>query len=104
MSDSNVHSDSSLYKITVVTDETNVNVTQGITKVVQVNTPGPKGADGANGLVEETDPLFTAKSGSYATTGSNAFRGNQTITGSHQQHSLPRTGLMVQENWYGWTG
>jgi hypothetical protein len=31
---------------------------------------------------QETDPVFVAKSGSLATTGSNAFRGNQIITGS----------------------
>jgi len=31
---------------------------------------------------DETDPIFTAKSGSFATTGSNVFIGNQTITGS----------------------
>jgi len=30
----------------------------------------------------ETDPIFTAKSGSLATTGSNIFSGSQTITGS----------------------
>jgi len=30
----------------------------------------------------ETDPIFVAKSGSFATTGSNVFRGNQTVTGS----------------------
>ena len=30
----------------------------------------------------ETDPVFVAKSGSLATTGSNSFKGNQTITGS----------------------
>jgi hypothetical protein len=30
----------------------------------------------------ETDPVFVAKSGSFATTGSNRFIGNQTITGS----------------------
>lgn len=30
----------------------------------------------------ETDPVFVAKSGSFATTGSNVFIGNQTITGS----------------------
>ena len=30
----------------------------------------------------ETDPIFIAKSGSFATTGSNRFIGNQTITGS----------------------
>lgn len=31
---------------------------------------------------QETDPVFTAKSASLATTGSNQFNGNQTITGS----------------------
>jgi hypothetical protein len=31
---------------------------------------------------QETDPIFTAKSASLATTGSNNFNGNQTITGS----------------------
>jgi hypothetical protein len=31
---------------------------------------------------QETDPIFVAKSGSFATTGSNQFNGNQTITGS----------------------
>jgi hypothetical protein len=31
---------------------------------------------------QETDPIFTAKSASLATTGSNIFIGNQTITGS----------------------
>ena len=31
----------------------------------------------------ETDPIFTAKSGSFATTGSNTFVGTQTITGSN---------------------
>ena len=30
----------------------------------------------------ETDPVFVAKSGSFATTGSNIFRGNQIVTGS----------------------
>ncbi len=30
----------------------------------------------------ETDPVFTAISGSFATTGSNVFIGNQTVTGS----------------------
>lgn len=31
----------------------------------------------------ETDPIFVAKSGSFATTGSNIFKGNQTISGSN---------------------
>jgi hypothetical protein len=33
----------------------------------------------------ETDPVFTAKSGSLATTGSNIFNGNQTISGTLHQ-------------------
>jgi hypothetical protein len=33
-------------------------------------------------VYNETDPVFVAKSGSFATTGSNSFKGNQTITGS----------------------
>ena len=32
---------------------------------------------------QETDPIFVAKSGSFATTGSNTFIGTQTITGSN---------------------
>jgi hypothetical protein len=37
---------------------------------------------GSNSGGPESDPIFTAKSASLATTGSNAFIGNQTITGS----------------------
>jgi len=37
---------------------------------------------GSNSAGPEYDPIFTAKSASLATTGSNAFIGNQTITGS----------------------
>jgi hypothetical protein len=74
MSDNTVHSDPSFYKITVVTDETNVNVTQGITKVVQVNTPGPQGVAGTSGIGVETDPIFTAVSGTFILTSSfNSF-------------------------------
>ena len=42
-------------------------------------------ADYANtaSFYAETDPVFVAKSGSFATTGSNVFRGTQTITGSN---------------------
>ena len=41
----------------------------------------------------ETDPVFVAKSASLATTGSNIFRGNQTITGSiYHSGSLIQTG------------
>jgi len=37
---------------------------------------------GTASYYQETDPIFTAKSASLATTGSNIFRGNQTVTGS----------------------
>jgi len=54
---------------------TEVNVTQPITTVIQVATPGPTGPAG---------PASTSSfdTGSFATTGSNIFIGNQTITGS----------------------
>ena len=38
--------------------------------------------DGTSSYYQETDPIFVAKSASLATTGSNIFIGNQTITGS----------------------
>lgn len=137
MSDNTVNSDPSFYKITVVTEDTNVNVTQGITKVVEVVSQGPQGPAGSGGdslsdltalnsfsgsmlaftesiqtqvnnitnatssyvltsatssmivsraltasYYQETDPIFAAKSGSLATTGSNTFIGNQGISGS----------------------
>ena len=42
----------------------------------------------------ETDPIFVAKSGSFATTGSNIFKGNQTISGSN----LTVLGLTTTQN------
>lgn len=84
MSDNTVNSDPSFYKITVVTEDTNVNVTQGITKVVEVVSQGPQGPAGTGGGGSETDPIFAAKSASFATTGSNTFRGAQIISGSGQ--------------------
>jgi len=53
---------------------TTVSITQPNTNVVQVNTPGPQGSQGGSGT-----PINT---GSFATTGSNVFIGNQIITGS----------------------
>jgi hypothetical protein len=56
---------------------TEVNVTQPNTTVIQVATPGtigPQGPPGPSGSFPST--------GSFATTGSNIFIGNQTITGS----------------------
>ena len=53
---------------------TEVNVTQPTTTVIQVATPGTIGPPGPSGSFPST--------GSFATTGSNIFSGSQTITGS----------------------
>ena len=44
----------------------------------------------------ETDPIFVAKSGSLATTGSNVFIGDQTVSGS-----ILLEGGKIVSNWYG---
>jgi hypothetical protein len=65
-------------QIVFVTDNnknTTVSVTQPNTNVIQVNTPGPQGAQGTGGG-------SSIDTSSFATTGSNVFIGNQTITGS----------------------
>ena len=49
------------------------------TRVVVVNTLGPKGDTGAMGPI---GPSGSVETGSFATTGSNIFIGNQIITGS----------------------
>lgn len=49
-------------------------IPQTLTNVVEVVTPGPQGPPGTPGTIVDT--------GSFATTGSNQFNGNQTITGS----------------------
>ena len=63
--------------ITVYTEDNSVNVTHPVTNVVQVIEKGPKGDKGERG--QDATPLA---SGSFATTGSNVFIGNQLITGS----------------------
>jgi hypothetical protein len=50
-----------------------------IIRTIVVNAEGPQGPPGIN---TELDPVFVALSGSLATTGSNVFIGNQTVTGS----------------------
>lgn len=52
------------------------------TRVVVVNTLGPKGDTGATGPAGPTGPIGSVNTSSFATTGSNTFIGNQTITGS----------------------
>jgi hypothetical protein len=60
-------------KVTVVdnTNNTSVSVSQPTTRVIKVATIGPQGPAGA-----------IPSTGSFATTGSNSFIGNQVITGS----------------------
>lgn len=55
-------------------DANQVIVTQPLTNVIEVSTPGPKGNTGATGPMPPT--------GAFAVTGSNTFIGNQIITGS----------------------
>ena len=55
-----------------------LNVTQGITGSLF----GTASRANTASYYAETDPVFIAKSGSFATTGSNTFKGNQTISGS----------------------
>ena len=67
-------------KIDIVTTTGNdVTVTQPITNVIQVATPGPAGPAGPTGPI---GPSGSFETGSFATTGSNTFIGNQIITGS----------------------
>ena len=67
-------------KITVVNpDGCFVTITQPITNVIQVATPGPAGSAGPAG---PSGSAGTFETGSFATTGSNNFIGNQIITGS----------------------
>jgi hypothetical protein len=58
---------------------TTVSIPQTNTNVIQVNTPGPQGAVGPAGTGGGGSSIDT---GSFATTGSNIFIGNQTISGS----------------------
>jgi hypothetical protein len=66
----------SFANITVYTEDNSVNVTHPVTNVVQIIEKGPKGDKGEKG------DSVTIDSSSFATTGSNIFNGNQTITGS----------------------
>lgn len=93
MSDNSVNSNPSLYKVFITTDETSISVAQGVTRVVEVVTQGPQGPAGSGG---ESDPIFTAKSASLATTGSNTFKGNQIISGSGSNFILQVHGVNAE--------
>jgi len=56
---------------------TTVYIPQTNTNIVEVNSLGPQGAQGEQGI-----PGIIPNTGSFATTGSNIFRGNQIVTGS----------------------
>ena len=58
-------------------DANQVIVTQPLTNVIEVITPGPKGSTGATGATGPMPPT-----GAFAVTGSNTFVGSQIITGS----------------------
>jgi hypothetical protein len=70
-------------QITITSNTSNVvvDVTQPITNTVQVLT-GPQGQKGDQGPVGPSGSSANIDTGSLATTGSNVFIGNQTITGS----------------------
>tara|TARA_R100001509_G_scaffold5227_2_gene3158 strand:+ start:3063 stop:5366 length:2304 start_codon:yes stop_codon:yes gene_type:complete len=62
--------------VNINTNNNIVTVNQGATEIISVSTPGPRGVNGPAG------PAGSIDSGSFATTGSNVFIGDQTITGS----------------------
>lgn len=63
-----------LNEVIVVTSDNQINVTQPVTNVVEVVTLGPMGPGGGGGSNVNT--------GSFATTSSNTFYGNQIISGT----------------------
>jgi hypothetical protein len=65
--------------VNVNTNNNIVTVNQGATEIISVSTPGPRGVNGPAG---PAGPTGSIDSGSFATTGSNVFIGDQTITGS----------------------
>ena len=65
----------------VITDNikgNSISIPEPITHILQINSPGPQGPQGPSG----SGGGGNINTGSFATTGSNTFRGNQTITGS----------------------
>jgi len=73
---------------------TTVSIPQTNTNVIQVNTPGPQGPVGPPGTGGGGSSIDT---GSFATTGSNTFIGNQTITGS----IIFNSGSRITSTYYG---
>jgi hypothetical protein len=66
----------------VITDNikgNSISIPEPITHILQINSPGPQGPQGPSGSGGGGGNIDT---GSFATTGSNTFRGNQVITGS----------------------
>jgi len=80
----------------VVTDNnacTSVTIPQATTCILQVNSPGPQGPPGPSG----SGGGGNINTGSFATTGSNTFIGNQTITGS----IIFNSGSRITSTYYG---
>lgn len=75
----NIKTNNNSLKIISPVCNTEVTVTQPVTNIIQVATPGAMGPQGPAGPSGSIGSLNTA---SLATTGSNIFIGNQTITGS----------------------
>lgn len=64
----------------IITDQVKCNsitIPQPVTNILQINSPGPQGSQGPQGPAGEIP-----STASFATTGSNIFVGNQTVTGS----------------------
>jgi hypothetical protein len=80
-------------KIHITNNCDNIVIPQPITNVVKINTPGPQGPVGPQG----PPGAAGGDTGSFATTGSNIFRGNQTITGS----IIFNSGSQITSTYYG---
>jgi hypothetical protein len=79
MQSNNVNNQSVNNTVVVVTNDTQINVTQPVVNVIEVATLGPQGPPGSGGGGEITN------TGSFAKTGSNIFTDNQIIrSGSNQ--------------------
>jgi uncharacterized delta-60 repeat protein len=76
-----------------------INIPQPVTRILQINTPGPQGATGPSGSQGPSGSGGggTIDTGSLATTGSNTFIGNQTITGS----IIFNEGAQITSTYYG---
>lgn len=87
----NYHNPTLLVSSSGVTINNTVTVTNGITGSLY-------GTSSWATKYNETEPLFTSVSGTFATTGSNVFKGNQTISGSTSIYVSLQTAYGLNEN------